>query len=910
MKNKAKKIAKPIEWYRLSAEETLENLNSSYKGLTSEEASERLYKFGKNMLPVKKRPSLLKIIFNQLLNPLIYILIAAGGVSFFIGDIKDGFFIFLVILINTAIGAYQEWKAEKSSESLRNLLKISVKINRDHESGYLNAECLVPGDVVHLTSGGKVPADIRILKQSGLMADESLLTGESNDVIKISDKIEEEIPLSERENMLYAGSIVTTGRGLGVVVRTGMNTEIGQIAGAVTFLESSKPPLIKRMEKFSAEISMIVLFTCALIALIEFLRGSTLIEVFFLAVALAVSSIPEGLPASLTVALSVGMSRMAKRNVIIRKLPAVEGLGSCTLIASDKTGTLTVNVQTVKMLYLPDGSRFFVSGEGYAGEGEISPCRQKYSVSDVENLVKCAATCNEGFLVKKQKKWTYHGDAVDVALLSLCYKYGLNPKKIEKEIKVLKEIPFESERKFSAKFYKEEDDKEVKVAIKGAFEVILGFCTYMKTNEGIKKINGKRVERQAERLSGTGHRVIALAEGKINKKSDHDYFEADLKGLTFLGLAGLIDPLRPEAKLAVDKCKKAGIKVIMITGDHPETSFNIGKNLDIITTREQVVEGATLASIDKNSGQFSEIVNKSTIFARVTPLQKLDIVEALSSSGNFIAVTGDGVNDAPALKKAHIGVAMGSGTDVAKDVASMIIVDDNFASVVAGVEEGRYAYDNIRKVVYLLVATGAAEIVLFLLSIIFNLPIPLTAVQLLWLNLVTNGIQGVALAFEKGEKETMEHPPRRPEESIFNRLMIQEILISGISMGLIAFVLWVWLLSNGTPEYFARNIILLLMVLFENIHVFNCRSEYKSILKVPLRNNTLLITGVLAAQALHIISMNIPVMQLVLGIETVKIIEWVYLLVLSSSILVIMEIFKLLKFHSPFRKNRHINSGK
>lgn len=891
MKNKTKKNAKEIEWYRLSEEETLKRLNTSKKGLKNEEADERIKIFGKNMLPEKKPVSMLKIILNQLLSPLIYILIAACVVSFIIGDKKDGGFILLVILINTAIGSYQEWKAEKSSEALRNLLKICVKIKRAGETRLLNAVNLVPGDIVYLESGGKVPADIRILSQTGLMTNESLLTGESNDVMKLVDTIEKQVPLSERENMLYAGSIITSGRGLGVVVETGLKTELGKIAQAVTSMETVKPPLIRRMEKFSGEISIIVLFACALIALIEFIRGSSVVDVFFLAVALAVSSIPEGLPAALTVALSVGMSRMAKRNVIIRKLPAVEGLGSCTLIASDKTGTLTVNKQTVKVLYLPDGAKFHVTGEGYSGEGEVVSRREKYSITEAKGLIKCAVICNEANLVKKEGKWVHQGDAVDVALLALGYKYGLLPDAIEKNIEVLKEIPFESERKFSAKFYREES--KVNVAVKGALEVVLQFCSYMKMKENHINIDQKRIERQIKKLSGSGHRVIAFAEGEIALKPDHEYYESDLKELTFLGLTGLIDPLRPEAITAVDTCKKAGIKVIMITGDHPETSFTIGKNLNIVKSREEVTQGRELEIIDENSPEFIEIVSKSTVFARVAPLQKLHIVDALARSGNFIAVTGDGVNDAPALKKAHISVAMGSGTDVAKDVSSIIVVDDNFASVVAGVEEGRYAYDNIRKVIYLLVSTGAAEIVLFSLAVIFNKPIPLVAVQLLWLNLVTNGIQGVALAFEKGEKETMKKPPRKPQEGVFNKLMVQEIIISGASMGVIAYIFWLTLLNNGVSEFSARNIVLLLMVLFENIHVFNCRSEYRSAFKVPLKNNILLITGVIAAQLIHIISLNIPIMQFILGIEPVQITEWFYLLAFSASILLIMELFKL-----------------
>lgn len=859
-------------------------LDASLHGLSSGEAEKRLKFFGKNCLPVKKPLSLAKIILDQVKNPLIYLLIAASVVALFLEDIKDAVFIFIVIFINTAIGSYQEWKAEKSSAALHNLLKIYVRVKRDGSRRLISADNLVPGDIVLLESGNKVPADMRILKETNLTADESLLTGESVEVGKIDDIIDRDVPLSDRENMVYAGTTVTAGRGIGVVVETGLNTEIGKISRTVTSLESTKPPLIRRMERFSHQISMLVVFACALIAFIEILRGYSIKEVFFLAVALAVSSIPEGLPAALTVALSVGMSRMAKRNVIIRKLPAVEGLGSCTLIASDKTGTLTVNRQTVRMLYLENGSRYTVTGEGYNGEGEIIPCKGHFPLPGINELVKAAVICNEASLKKKDGKWVSHGDAVDIALLAMGYKHSLEPGMALRDIEVLREIPFESDRKFSAKFYRH--GPGVRVAVKGAFEVISAFC------DGIDR---KSAQRRLKALSGTGHRVIAVAEGEITGKNDHGYYEEDLRGLNFLGFIGLIDPLRPEAVEAVNTCKKAGIKVIMITGDHPATALTIGKSLGVAQTGENVVEGRELDRFDEKSGDFVEIVNNKSVFARVAPLQKLHIVNALAESGNFIAVTGDGVNDAPALKKAHISVAMGSGTDVAKDVSSMIVVDDNFASVVAGVEEGRYAYDNIRKVVYLLVSTGAAEIVLFMLAILFNTPIPLMAVQLLWLNLVTNGIQGVGLAFEKGEKETMQRPPKSPGEGIFNELMVKETAISGISMGIVAYAMWTALLAGGASEYSARNMVLLLMVLFENIHVFNCRSEYKTVFKIPFRNNIIVITGVIAAQALHIISMNIPIMQEVLDIEPVGFEQWLYALGLAGSILVIMELFKFFR---------------
>jgi len=751
---------------------------------------------------------------------------------------------------------------------------------------------LVPGDIIILESGNKVPADIRILEYNNLMADESLLTGESVPVIKKTGIFFEDIPVSERENMLYAGSIVTSGRAKGIVVSTGLNTEVGNIAKAIKTVKKAKPPLIIRMERFSHQISFVILGACFLIAYIYYLRGISLIEILLVSAALAVSAIPEGLPAALTVALSVGMSRMAKRNVIIRKLAAVEGLGSCTLIASDKTGTLTLNKQTAKLVCLPDGAKFKVTGEGYSGFGNIEPYNEEYSLTNLSEIIKTVVISNEGSLEYKNEKWLCHGDAVDVAMLALSYKYGLIPEKIKENTEIIKEFPYESERKLSACFYKE--NHQLKVAVKGSPDTILPLCATMLKGKQAVEINRLFIENQAEELAGKGYRLIAAACGNLFEENI-SYIDQDIHSLTFLGVIGLIDPLRPEVKPAIEECKKAGIKVVMITGDHPETAFAIGKEMGLAYSHTDLTTGNELSELKPDSEDFFNFVCKKTIFARVTPVQKLHIVDAFIKNGHFIAVTGDGVNDATALKRANISVAMGSGTDIAKEVSSMIVTDDNFASILAGVEEGRYSYDNIRKVVYLLISTATAEIILFMFSVGFNLAVPLTAVQLLWLNLITNGLQGVGLAFEKGEKETMSRPPRKPNEGIFNRLMVQEILISGLHIGMVTFILWFLLIKSGMNINAARNIILMLIVLFQNLHVFDCRSEYKSAFNIPAKNNILLIIAVIATQTIHIACTNSTLMQQILIIEPIIVKEWIYLLFLSISIIFSMEIFKYVK---------------
>lgn len=890
-----------IAWHALTVAAVFEKLRTDGHGLAEEEVSLRLREFGPNALPEKKPPPLGIIFLHQFLSPLIYILLAAGGISLAIGESTDALFIFAVILLNAALGTAQEWKAEKSAAALQRLLRIYARVLRKEGERQVPAEELVPGDLVLLEAGSRVPADLRLTRAKDLAADESLLTGESLPVAKQIATLEKELALGERVNMAFAGSTMTAGRGAGVVVATGLLTEVGQIAKAVSTAEAAKPPLVIRMERFARQISYMVLGFVTLLAAVSHLQGTPWQEVFFMAVALAVSAIPEGLPVAMTVALSIATSRMARRHVIVRKLTAVEALGSCTCIATDKTGTLTVNRQTAKVVGLPGGALFAVSGEGYAGEGRVTAPGGEEPTPDqrrcLERLALAAIFCNDAALELRGGEWRHQGDAVDVALLALGYKLGLVPPKVSGQVEMLGQISFESERRYAAQFYREKGGSFV--AVKGAVETVLNFCELMQSVEGEVPVDAELVGRENLALAEGGYRVIAMAQGRLPEGGDFDNpTEEALPPLVFLGLAGLIDPLRPEAAEAVKKCRLAGIKVIMITGDHPATALSIACEVGIARGKEDQVTGARLAEIGSvDVPQFLEAVREASVFSRVAPLQKLHIVTALIRLGHFVAVTGDGVNDAPALRRANIGVAMGSGTDVAKDTAEIIVADDNFASIQAGVEEGRFAYDNVRKVVYLLISTGGAEIVLFTLALLFGLPLPLVAVQLLWLNLVTNGIQDVALAFEQGEPGIMGRSPRSPREGIFNPLMVAQTVVSGLAMGLIAFAAWWWMLGRGWEVAQARNCALLLMVLLENVHVFNCRSERTSAFRVPLARNWLLIVGVLAAQGLHILCMHFPLMQKILGIAPVSPGQWLIIALPALLLLAVMEIFKLVLAH-------------
>lgn len=877
-------------WHARTEVEVMKDLSTDKQGLHVEEVKKRQATYGMNSIPKGKRATIFQIILHQLIHPLIFILVGAAGASVLIGEPGDAYFILLVIFINSALGTYQEYQAEKSANSLQQMIQIQARVTRNSKEQTISAEELVPGDLISLESGAKVPADIRLIETHSLEIDESFLTGESLAAKKQTDALLENKSVADRTNMAFAGATVMVGRGKGIVVATGAKTQVGQIAKHVSKGESAKPPLILRMEMFIRQITWFILALSVVLAVLLRWQGMDWAAIFFFIVALAVSAIPEGLPVALTVALSIATKRMAKRNVIVRKLTSVESLGSCTVIASDKTGTLTVNEQTAKMIQLIDGTIWQVQGEGYNGEGLIlqvdemnEPVLVKHHIG-LEKIIRISVLANEGVLDNEDGKWTHYGDAMDVALCALAYKAGVDPKKLREEYPLKAQVPYESELKYAAAFY--EMNEHVYVGVKGAVETILEFCT------GLDESISENIIEQADRWAAKGYRVLAFAEGAVQ-----DTKSKAIQDLEFSGLIAFIDPLRAESKDSVTICKKAGIRVCMITGDHPATAGTIAAELGIMDPGMEVVTGKMLSEVgDPHSPAFTQLVQSTNVFARVSPVQKLEIVDSMIRMGEFVAVTGDGVNDAPALKRANLGVAMGSGTDVAKEVGSMIITDDCFTSIVAGVEEGRHAYNNVRKVIYLLISTGAAEVVLFLLSIMIGLPLPLLAVQLLWLNLVTNGIQDVALAFEGGEPGAMQQAPRKPSESIFNQRMIQQTIVSSFTIAIIVFGFWYYLIEvQHMKEYHARDLVLLLMVFMQNFHVFNCRSEYTSALKVPISRNYILIGGVLLAQGIHVASMHIPFMQNILKIEPISLQEWMNVLLLAIPILLSMEIFKWIK---------------
>ncbi len=896
-------------WHALGLAEIFRSVASGPEGLTSAEAARRLLQVGPNVLPQKPPPPAWLLFIRQFNSPLIYILAAAAIVSGAMGDLKDAGFILAVLLLNAVIGTWQEWRAERESQGLQKLLRVRAQALRDGEARELPAEELVPGDVVLLESGLRVPADLRLLESNGLEADESFLTGESIAARKDAGwSGPESTVAADRRNLAHAGSMVTRGRARGVVVATGRATEVGRLAVHIQEAGDGKPPLVHRMERFSRVLAAVMLVAAVAVAVLGIVaqdRGAQ--EMFFFAVALAVAAIPEGLPAALTVALSVASSRMAKRGAVVRRLPAVEALGSCTVIASDKTGTLTCNELTVREVVLPDGSAYQVTGEGFSPVGGIvrsgdSPAADASSApSDaLADLVHAGLLNNEGDLHPHRERvgeWAWRGDPTDIALLALARKvHGLeeergHPRKMRARHPERAAIPFEAENRYSATWHggfgapDGSGQRSGRVFVKGAPERVLGMC---------QGADSAALLAKAEEMAARGLRVLALAEGDSDHSAELHGAPPEPSGLRFLGFIGMIDPLRAGVPEAVAQCREAGIRVWMVTGDHPVTALAIARDLGMADSPDQVVTGTALAGMTQQ--EIVALIRRSRdslVFARVSPEQKLQLVQAARAAGHFVAVTGDGVNDAPALRAAHIGVAMGrSGTDTAREAAAMALSDDNFATLVAGVEEGRIAYQNVRNVVLLLVSTGAAELVIALLAVGMGMPLPLVAVQLLWLNLVTNGIQGVALAFEPGHGGELRRKPRPPGEPVFDRVMIERVLISAAVMGGLGYGLFHWLLDSGWSEGAARNVLLLYMVIFENVHIGNCRSERDSAFRFAPWRSPFLLGGTLAAFAIHVAFMHLPFGRALLGVEPVDLKTYALLFLLALPVLGAVEAHK------------------
>lgn len=875
-----------INWHTLEKEEVLKALESDEKGLSEEEAKKRLGKFGFNRIEEKKKISPLKIFLRQFKSFLIAILLVAAIVSFLLKEFLDASAIVAILMLNAFLGFYQEYKAEKAMEALKKMMVKKVKVLREGKQTEISSEEIVPGDIIVLEEGETIPADARLVEAFNLATDESTLTGESTPVEKQTKPIQD-LPIAERSNMVFMGTYVARGRGKAVVVQTGMNTELGKIAKEIEE-EEEETPLQKKLDKFGKWLGSLVLLICLFVFILGYLEDLNIVDDFFTAVALAVSAVPEGLPAVVTVALALGVNKMAKRNALVRKLSAVETLGCTTVICADKTGTMTVNEMCVKKIWC-SGKVYEVSGTGFEPKGEFLLGGNKIDVSknkDLMLLIKAGVYCNHTTLELKEGKWHVVGDPTEGSLVVLASKAGL----ARKEEPVF-EIPFSSERKLMTTVYKE--GEEFVVFTKGAPEKVLKISSFLLKDGKKEKLSEEKkakINLEMEEMAKQGFRVLALAYKKI-KKVEEKNLE---KNLTFLGFVGMIDPPRPEVKKAIEICKEAGIKVVMVTGDHKLTALAIAREIGL-TEDQEVLTGEEL---DKMSDEeLEEKIEKISIYARVSPQHKSRIVKVLKKKGHVVAVTGDGINDAPALKKADIGVAMGiKGTDVAKEASDMILLDDNFATIVNAVEEGRGIYDNIRKFVRFLLCINFDEIALITAAILLstlipNLPLPLLPLQILWINLVTDGLPALALSADPYEEGLMKKKPRNPKQGILHGMLLF-ILTASLVNFISTFTIFIWSFNSGYSQKEIRTMVFCTAVFFELFFVFNCRSENKSVFKKGFLDNKKLLVAVLISFFLQLMVVYLPFFQQVFETSPIGMKEMFLVLAMSSlAFLVLPEIF-------------------
>ncbi|MCP9443497.1 MAG: cation-transporting P-type ATPase [Nitrospira sp.] len=842
------------------------------KGLAANEAAGRLARFGPNVLPKFRRHGPLIRFLLQFHHPLIYVLLAATAVTMLLGEWVDAGVIFGVVLVNAIVGFIQESRAEAALDALASMMTTEAKVRRDGQTVRIPSEEIVPGDVILLESGDKVPADLRLVKVRELRVDESALTGESIPVEKVDHVLPSETVVSDRKNMAFSGTFVTYGQGTGVVVSTGVETELGrihQLMGETTQLDT---PLTRKLASFSKVLTVAILGLAALTFVVGLWRGQPAREIFMAAVALAVGAIPEGLPAAVTITLAIGVSRMARRNAIIRKLPAVETLGSTTVICSDKTGTLTKNEMTVQALWV--GLRCFeVDGVGYEPVGTIREegGNQVSLPASLLELLTSGVLCNDAQHVERDGRWTIIGDPTEGALLVAARKAGLDPAQLNESRPRLDAIPFESERQFMATLHRaeaatEEPERSV-IYLKGAVEKLVPLCDRLLSVDGEERpFDSSTVFKQVERFAARGLRVLAFARKSVSAATV-SVTEQDVKGgLTLLGLQAMIDPPRPEAIAAVRACQQAGIAVKMITGDHAITARAIAAQIGLDglkhRDREELVAmtGQELAATSQE--QLPEAAERTAVFARVSPEQKLRLVEALQMRSHVVAMTGDGVNDAPALKQANIGVAMGrSGTEVAKEAADMVLTDDNFASIEAAVEEGRCVFDNLTKFIVWTLPTNMGEGFVLLVAIALGTVLPILPVQILWINMTTAVALGLMLAFEPKEPGIMTRPPRDPQQPILTGVLIERIFMVSFLMLAGAYGVFLWELDRTDSIMAARTAAVNVFVMVELFYLFNCRSLEHSMFYVGVFSNPWIWVGVTVMTILQLLLTYVPVMN-------------------------------------------------
>lgn len=896
--------------HQLDAEEAITLLDSdANKGLDLFEVNSRQERFGANSLPMQVGHGPLITFLLQFHQPLIYILLVASGITAALHEWIDAGVIFAVVLVNAIIGFLQESKAAKALEALAKMTVTEARVLRSGETQKIPSIELVPGDIVLLQSGDKVPADLRLVRCRDLQVDESTLTGESVPVQKGADTLPPETPLADRRNLAFSSTLVTYGQGRGVVFATGAKTEVGRISTLVSTADVLETPLTRKIAGFSRLLLVVILALAALTFAVGVMRGQSAFDMFMAAVALAVGAIPEGLPAAVTITLAIGVSRMARRRAIIRKLPAVETLGSTTTICSDKTGTLTVNQMTVREVYAA-GQKFELTGSGYSPDGEIKPCGGT-AFGDNAAASECLLSgllCNDSTLVQKDGRWDVNGDPTEGALLVSARKTGLDDRQVAQQWPRLDSIPFESQHQYMATLHDHEDERSRPVYVKGSIEVVLSKCNSALDASGqAADLDSAVVYAQLEEMASQGLRVLAFARGEMPAGSTA-IGHSDIANLTFLGLQGMIDPPRPEAIDAVRACQSAGVRIKMITGDHPVTARAIAEKLGLdgaTSGAEQsplVMTSHDLA--EKSDRELIDIAEQVAVFARATPEQKLRLVRALQANGHVVAMTGDGVNDAPALKQSDIGVAMGvGGTEVAKEAADMILTDDNFATIEAAVEEGRGVFDNLTKFIVWTLPTNLGEGLVILAAILAGVTLPLLPVQILWINMTTAVLLGLMLAFEPKEPDIMRRPPRDPKTPILDRTLILRIGIVGVILLVGAFGSFEWALGQGFSDAAARTVAVNVFVTVELFYLFNCRSLTKSMFTLGLFTNRWIVVGVATMVTLQLAFTYVPLMNYLFHTAPIGWDAWWRILLAGVAAYVIVGIEKSLRRQWSKRRN-------
>jgi len=900
-------------WYNLSTEKALSKLNTSTHGLTENEAKERLAKYGPNEIKEAKKISALRIFLSQFKNALILILLGAVVISAIWGELVDAIVIFIIVSFAALLGFVQEYRAERAIEALKKMAAPKALVVRNGNDIEVDAQELVPGDIVVLRVGSKIPGDARLIEAVNLKLDESPLTGESVAVRKVTKSIATKSPpLGDRKNMVYTGTTVVYGRGKGVVVATGMNTEFGKIAGMLQEIEERRTPFQKKLDKLGRTLLLITIAAVVIIFIFGIvIKGAEPLHMFIWAVALAVAIVPEALPAVVVISLALGVRRMVKRNALIRKLPAVETLGSTTIICSDKTGTLTQDKMTVRKIYT-NGRIFEVSGVGFEPKGDFSVGGKVVEPDEhLKLLLKTGALCNDAKLVKEER-WQIKGDATEGALVVVASKAGLNHVTLDKENPRIGENPFTSERKRMTTV--NITPKGRMAYSKGALEVILDTCNRIYKDSEIKPLTTeekKEILEKAHEFAEDALRILGFAYKPLSDKVEK--VEEDL---IFVGFAGMIDPPRKEAKDAIKRCEDAGIKTVMITGDHKVTAIAVAKELGMLK-KGIALEGTELERLDDE--EFELMVEDVEVYARVSPEHKLRIVKALKKKGHIIAMTGDGINDAPALKSADIGIAMGiTGTDVTKEAADMILTDDNFASIVDAVEEGRGIFGNVKKYLMYLLSSNLGEILLMVIAVLAisgsievagtgELLLPLVAIQILWLNLATDGLPAIALSVDPAEPGIMKKKPRDPKESIFTRPVVILMCIGGVWSAAINLLIFFWAFNSGRPLIEVQSMVFVSLILIQFFKAFNYRSDNRSIFELGFFTNRWLLAAILWETLLLLMIVYLPVLQGPFHTFALTPVDWAIVIVLAISIFPVLEATKYAIRRGWFKSKKNLN---